>query len=125
MSGTAHGTIKKAITFERKKGTQYVKKYQAAPHSRTTGQDIRRRRFKIASIVWRALTRIQKLLWARFLNIGPAGANAPFNKIQLNTGYPCREMPDLPGSPYRRKVEFIIGLAKTGITPMGITEMQV
>lgn len=125
LSGSAHGTIGKTLTFEHKKGTNYVKRYQKPPQSQTTDQIIRRNRFRTACIVWQALTAAQKNLWGHFINIGPCGINAPFNKIQLNTGYPCRETPDIPGTGYRRKIEFIIGLAKIGETPIGITESNI
>jgi hypothetical protein len=124
LSGTAQGTIGRALSFVLKKGGQYVKRFQRPFICRTSGQDLMRKRFAVARTVWRALNDTQKILWGNYINIGPSGQNAPFNKVNLNTGYPCRETPELPGFPYRRKVEFIIGLAKIGITPIGITETQ-
>lgn len=123
LSVRAWGSFGKALTFARHKVTQYVKNYSAPTDYRSAKQDNMRRRFSCCIGVWSDLPKAGKKLWALFRKSRPWCKTNPFHHINLNTGYPCRETPDLPGMPYNRKSEWIVGLAKIGITPIGIKVM--
>lgn len=124
LSAHAWGSIGKKITFAKHKATQYVKGYSTPTDERTDGQNNMRRRFSVCMIVWNDLTDGWKKLWCyRRENKQWCKTNTLTN-INLNTGYPCRETPDLPGITYNRKSEWIMGLAKIGITPIGTKTMR-
>ena len=119
LSKTAWGSIGKALTFSRRFKICYVKPYSKPNDKRSPKQDAQRLRFSCAKIVWAALSSASSDLWKKFLMPQAWCKNNPFLHTNLGTGYPCREVPNLPGLPYNRKSEWIVGLAKIGITPIG------
>jgi len=123
LSSQAYGTFAKALTFAKNKATQYVKLYSEPTDRNTAKQATQRKRFSICQIVWADLTQAGKNLWAKWRMPQPWCKTNAFLKLNLQTGYPCRETPEIPGLPYNRKSEWIVGLAKIGITPMGIKTM--
>lgn len=120
LSGEAWGTFGKMLTFAKKRTVQYVKKYQRYTYTRSEKQDLMRKRFDICQMVWKDLTDLGRKQWSKFAMPNPWCKTNPFLKTNLNTGWPCREVPELPGVQYNRKSEWIVGLAKIGITPMGV-----
>lgn len=119
MSKTAWGTIGKSLSFARHFKSCYVKRYSKPTDRRTPKQDAQRLRFSCAKLVWSSLAAASRDLWINFLMPQAWCKNNPFLHTNLGTGYPCRETPNLPGVPYNRKSEWIVGLAKIGITPIG------
>jgi len=124
LSASASGTFAKVISFTKKRFAQVVKMYSKPKDKRTSAQDYQRLRFSAAQIVWSSLSPAAKRLWSRFRVEKPWCKTNPFIKLNLITGYPCRETPELPGMPYTRKSEWIVGLAKIGITPIGTKTMH-
>jgi len=125
LSATAFGSFAKSLTFAKNRAVQYVKKFQTKFYSRTSRQDLMRCRFSVCNLVWEALPAIGRSFWALYFKDRPYCKNNSFMKTNLNTGYPCREVPEIPGAAYNRKSEYIMGLAKIGITPMGINYLYV
>ena len=125
LSGTAWGTFAKALSFARNPYGQYAKKKGIPLDKRSAAQDYQRLRFSCCMIVWSAITSTSKEIWGRFLMLKPWCKTNPFLHTNLSTGYPCRETPFLPGMPYNRKSEWIVGLARIGITPIGTKLMNV
>ena len=119
LSASASGTFAKAITFTKRKVNQVGKFYSKPGYKRSAAQASQRLRFSACQIVWNALTPAGKNLWSHFRRILPWCKNNPFIKMNLSTGYPCREAPEIPGLPYSRKSEWIVGLATIGVTPIG------
>jgi len=119
LSAVAWGSIGKALSFVRNKITDYAKKYNHPVDRRSYKQDAQRLRFSCCMGVWASCSSAGKTLWARFHKTHPWCKTNSFLHVNLNTGYPCRETPDLPGVPYNRKSEWIVGLAKIGVTPIG------
>lgn len=123
LSGHAWGSFGKMLTYTKHKTAQYVKEYNTPTDPRSTKQIAQRRRFSCCMLVWADITTAGKRLWSRFRGPRPWLKTNPFLKVNLQTGYPCRETPELPGVGYTRKSEWIVGLAKIGITPIGTKEM--
>lgn len=119
LSKSAWGTIGKALTYARLFKASLVKRYSQPTDRRSPKQDAQRLRFSCAKLVWASLTSSSKNLWIKYLMPQAWCKNNPFMHTNLGTGYPCRETPNLPGVPYNRRSEWITGLAKIGITPMG------
>jgi len=123
LSAAAFGTVGRSLTFARRKKTQYVKRYSSPTDQRSPAQDAQRKRFSCSMIVWSALTSAWRNTWGKYMMNRPWCRTNPFLHTNLSTGYPCREVPDLPGVPYNRKSEWIVGLAKIGVTPIGTKTM--
>jgi len=124
LSAAASGSFAKALTFAKNKAAQYVKLYSEPTNRQTSRQVYQRKRFSACIIVWNDLSESAKKIWSVFRMPQPWTKTNPFIKLNLLTGYPCREPPEIPGLPYNRKSEFIIGLAKIGITPIGTKTMH-
>jgi len=119
MSKSAYGSIGKMLTFSRKFSTLYVKRYSKPTDKRSPAQNSQRLRFSCTKLVWAALSSASRFSWRKFLMPRAWCWNNPFLHTNLGTGYPCRETPCIPGLPYNRRSEWIVGLAKIGITPIG------
>jgi hypothetical protein len=125
MSKIAWGSVGKTITFSRHLKSSYAKHWSKPNNKRSPKQDAQRLRFSCAKLIWANLTSLSRDLWVKFLMPQPWCKNNPFLHTNLGTGYPCRETPNLPGVPYNRKSEWIVGLAKIGITPIGIKTLWI
>lgn len=119
LSASASGSFAKLLTFTKKRFLQVVKQYSKPTDKRSAAQNYQRLRFSVCQIVWAAISPTGKNLWSKFAMPMPWCKTNPFLKLNLQTGFPCRETPELPGVPYNRKSEWIVGLAKIGITPIG------
>ena len=120
LSASAWGSFGNILTYARRRHTQYVKKYSSPTDQRSPAQNAQRLRFSVCMLVWNALTSPLRSIWGKYMMTRPWCRTNPFLHTNLNTDYPCRETPNLPGTPYNRKSEWIVGLAKIGRTPIGI-----
>ena len=119
LSLNAWGSIGKTLCYSRNFKTSYVKRYSKPSDKCSPAQSDQRHRFLVCKLVWDDLSSMAKALWRKYLMPRAWCWNNPFLHTNLSTSYPCRETPCLPGVPYNRKSEWIVGLARIGITPIG------